>query len=35
VFRVVDLDQVLPLVGTVEEAAACRDTPPGSVSPRE
>jgi anti-sigma B factor antagonist len=35
VFRVVDLDRVLPLVATVDEATARRETPPGSVSSRE
>jgi anti-sigma B factor antagonist len=35
VFRVVDLDQILTLHATVEEALASGGTPPGSVSARE
>ena len=35
VFRVVDLDRILPLHATVEEAVGSDDAAPGSVSSRE
>lgn len=35
VFRVVDLDQVLPLHSSVDEAIGCADATPDSVAPRD